>query len=217
MSGGSRRRSASHRADGPATSSLRIIGGAWRGRRLEFPALPGLRPTPDRVRETLFNWLAPWMPGLRCLDLCAGSGALGLEAASRGASEVVLVEAAPPAARALTTNLRRLQAGGQVRVLLDDARHALSGLQASGWQPQLVLLDPPFADTDLARELLQQLLAGADLPEWLYLEQPLNGGVAEADWAEGWALYRARRAGQVCYRLLRSRDLAAPPAVGAAR
>ena len=84
---------------GGHANQLRVIGGQWRGRRLTFPDLPGLRPTPDRVRETLFNWLAPVLPGARCLDLFAGSGALGIEALSRGAAEVVFVERHPLAAR----------------------------------------------------------------------------------------------------------------------
>src|SRR3981189_3035470 len=86
-------------------NSVRIIGGGWRGRRVNFPDVPGLRPTPDRVRETLFNWLQHAVAGARCLDLFAGSGALGLEALSRGASEVVFVEQFPAAARPLQDRL----------------------------------------------------------------------------------------------------------------
>jgi len=94
-----------------STGRLRIIGGRWRGRRLHFPAVAGLRPTPDRVRETLFNWLAAPLPGARCLDLYAGSGALGLEALSRGAAAVTFVEKTAVAARALVEHLRAL--GGE--------------------------------------------------------------------------------------------------------
>src|SRR6186997_1237352 len=90
------------RAERPGLrNELRIIGGEWRGRRVQFPPLPGLRPSPDRVRETLFNWLAPVIEGARCLDLFAGSGALGLEAASRGAASVVLVDHDPRVRAAL--------------------------------------------------------------------------------------------------------------------
>ena len=87
-------------------NQLRIIGGQWRGRKLTFPDVPGLRPTGDRIRETLFNWLAPALPGARCLDLFAGSGALGLEAASRGARQVVMVESDHRAAEALRDHQR---------------------------------------------------------------------------------------------------------------
>ncbi len=97
---------------GERTNQLRIIGGQWRSRRLEFPDVPGLRPTPDRVRETLFNWLAPVLPGARCLDLFAGSGALGIEALSRGAAEAVFFERHPVAVGALRENLARLNARG---------------------------------------------------------------------------------------------------------
>ena len=93
---------------GSHPNQIRIIGGQWRSRRLEFPNAPGLRPTPDRVRETLFNWLAPVLPGARCLDLFAGSGALGIEALSRGAAEVLFIEREPLAVRALRENLTRL-------------------------------------------------------------------------------------------------------------
>src|ERR1700686_5790021 len=94
-------------------NSLRIIGGGWRGRRVSFPDIPGLRPTPDRVRETLFNWLQHDIAGARCLDLFAGSGALGLEALSRGAKELVFVEQAVAASPALQEQLLRL--GGDRR------------------------------------------------------------------------------------------------------
>ena len=97
---------------GERAQQLRVIAGRWRSRRLSFPELPGLRPTPDRVRETLFNWLAPVLPGARCLDLFAGSGALGIEALSRGAAEVVFVERHPVAIRALRENLARLNGAG---------------------------------------------------------------------------------------------------------
>src|SRR5471032_1234840 len=90
-----------------ALGQLRIIGGQWRSRRFTFPDIPGLRPTPDRVRETLFNWLQNDIAGARCLDLFAGSGALGLEALSRGAAEVVFVEQAVPASRVLQEQLIR--------------------------------------------------------------------------------------------------------------
>ena len=102
------RKTPNPRPTAPATSQLRIIGGQWRGRKLNFPAVDGLRPTGDRIRETLFNWLAPELPGARCLDLFAGSGALGLEALSRGAGYSLLLERDPSAAQALRANLQLL-------------------------------------------------------------------------------------------------------------
>ena len=125
---------------------LRIIGGMWRGRKLRFPPSPEIRPTPDRVRETLFNWLAARLPGARCLDLFAGSGALGLESLSRGAAHVTFVERDAAAARELRARLsewgatrRRGRARGRV---------ALSRRWRAGSQPfDIVFLDPPF-DSD---------------------------------------------------------------------
>ena len=101
-------------------NELRIIGGKWRGRRVRFPSLPELRPSPDRVRETLFNWLAPVIEGARCLDLFAGSGALGLEAASRGAAKVVLVDRDPRVHAALLASIAQLD-GDAVETVCDDA------------------------------------------------------------------------------------------------
>ncbi|MEP6547214.1 MAG: 16S rRNA (guanine(966)-N(2))-methyltransferase RsmD, partial [Gammaproteobacteria bacterium] len=98
-------------------NSVRIIGGSWRGRRINFPDIPGLRPTPDRVRETLFNWLQHDIAGARCLDLFAGSGALGLEALSRGAKELVFVEQAVAAARGLKEQLTRLGGASKAQVV----------------------------------------------------------------------------------------------------
>jgi 16S rRNA (guanine966-N2)-methyltransferase len=106
------------------------------------PDLPGLRPTPDRVRETLFNWLAPALPGARCLDLFAGSGALGIEALSRGAAEVVFVERHPLAIRALRENLARLNGAG-ARV---EPAEALAWLRQPGTPFEIALLDPPFGE-----------------------------------------------------------------------
>ncbi|MGB5475363.1 MAG: 16S rRNA (guanine(966)-N(2))-methyltransferase RsmD [Gammaproteobacteria bacterium] len=176
---------------------LRIIGGSWRGRKLAFAPIPGLRPTPDRVRETLFNWLAPVIRGARCLDLFAGSGALGIEAASRGAAECVLVEHDAQAVRVLREQVGRLDAT-QVRVVEADALHWLC------LDPQpfdIVFLDPPFS-AGLLPECMRLLEARGWLaPEtWIYLE----AGAAEApELPDNWELYRDRRAGQVSYRLVR--------------
>ena len=128
-------------------NKIRIIGGSWRGRRVSFPDTPGLRPTPDRVRETLFNWLQPSIVESRCLDLFAGSGALGLEALSRGAREVVFVEKDPLTARALQAELTRLGGHPRARVMeLGAARF----LRVPGEPFDVVFLDPPFGIGALA-------------------------------------------------------------------
>ena len=182
---------------GGHTNRIRIIGGQWRSRRLEFPDAPGLRPTPDRVRETLFNWLAPVLPGARCLDVFAGSGALGIEALSRGAAEVVFVEHDPAAVRALRDNLARLKAeGGRV-----ERVEALTWLRQPGTPFEIVFLDPPF-DADLLEPVCAALETGGWLTAtaWIYLE-------AEAGWQPalpvGWTLHREKTAGMVAYRLAR--------------
>lgn len=128
------------RRRGEKTSQLRIIGGEWRSRLIRFPCVEGLRPTPDRVRETLFNWLGQDLTGQSCLDLFAGSGALGFEAASRGAHSVVMVESNPQAAEALRTN-RALLAGERVEILQADA---LAFLRAEMRRFDRVFLDPPY-------------------------------------------------------------------------
>ena len=129
---------------------LRIIGGTWRGRRLRFPAAAAIRPTPDRERETLFNWLAARVPGARALDLFAGSGALGLEALSRGAAHVTFVEQDETAARELRARLLEWQAQG-AEVRRADALRYLAGTPAAPFT--LVFLDPPFGSGLLARAL----------------------------------------------------------------
>src|SRR6202041_2575159 len=132
-------------------NSVRIIGGGWRGRRVNFPDLPGLRPTPDRVRETLFNWLQHAVVGSRCLDLFAGSGALGLEALSRGAKELVFVEQAVAASRTLQEQLVRLGGERKGRVVeMGAARYLRTAAQPGGGPFDIVFLDPPFDRDALA-------------------------------------------------------------------
>jgi len=120
---------------------IRIIGGKWRGRKLTVPDAPGLRPTPDRVRETLFNWLQPIITGARCLDLYAGTGILGLEAVSRGAAEAVLVEQDSALIDRIKLNIEMLDAGADVRV---EQAEALLWLRHNKTRFDLVFLDPPF-------------------------------------------------------------------------
>ena len=128
---------------GQPSHEVRIIGGQWRRTRLKVLDKPGLRPTPDRVRETLFNWLGQDLRGLRCLDAFAGSGALGFEAASRGAVEVLMLELDPGLATHLRSQAQRLQAS-QVRVQTGDALAGLRQASAGAWD--VVFLDPPFGD-----------------------------------------------------------------------
>src|SRR6184192_669504 len=137
---------------------VRIIGGTWRGRKVRFPASAAIRPTPDRVRETLFNWLGTRTPGARALDLFAGSGALGLEALSRGASHVTFVEQDEAAVRELRARLAEWQAGDAC-VMRADALRYLAG-EARPFD--LVFLDPPFASELLggAARVLEAKQAG---------------------------------------------------------
>src|SRR5580765_3370760 len=125
--------------------ALRIVGGKYRSRMLRVPARPGLRPTPDRVRETLFNWLGQWLDGLACLDLFAGSGALGFEAASRGAARVVMVESDRAAFAALEATRERIGARAVELVQGDALRYLAQG----GERFDVVFLDPPFRQNAL--------------------------------------------------------------------
>jgi len=172
---------------------VRIIGGAWRSRLVYFPPRQDLRPTPDRVRETLFNWLEQDLTGKTCLDLFAGSGALGFEAASRGAQRVVMVERDLATFRALAASRTALAAAA---VELERA-DALEFLRENGGVYDVVFLDPPFkADywPRLAPLLPPHLAPGA----LVYHE-----GAARPVLPPGWTVHREGRAGQVTYQLLR--------------
>ncbi|HZX70805.1 MAG TPA: 16S rRNA (guanine(966)-N(2))-methyltransferase RsmD [Rhodanobacter sp.] len=176
---------------------IRIIGGSLRNSRLQVPELPGLRPTPERVRETLFNWLAPVIDGARCLDLCAGTGALGIEACSRGAASVQLVERDARAAQALRENLARLRVDtAQLSTL--DARAFLAGTAQAF---DLVFLDPPFA-LDMWAELAGQLEAGGWLAAnaLIYVESSRAGAPGLPP---NWYVHRKGHAGEVGFALYR--------------
>lgn len=176
---------------------VRIIGGTLRGRRLMVPEHPGLRPTGDRVRETLFNWLRPHLPGSRCLDCFAGTGALGFEASSRGAGRVLLLELDPRQARALRVNAEALGAR-QVDILNADALDWLERQQSEPFD--LVFLDPPFAAGLLAPSCHLLAKRGWLAPGALvYLETAAN-----APWPPlpaGWDWWREGRAGRVRFAL----------------
>lgn len=180
-----------------APGSVRIIGGRWRGTKLPVPDVPGLRPTPDRVRETVFNWLQPALPGARVLDLFAGSGAFGLEALSRGAAEAHLVEQDARVAEALHATVARLEAGGVAHVHRADARAWLRAPVHGRFD--LVFVDPPFA-AGLWDEVLSALPPWLSEEAWLYVEAPAGHPVSVP---EGWTLHRDGRTREVRYVLFR--------------
>jgi 16S rRNA (guanine(966)-N(2))-methyltransferase RsmD len=187
-----------------APQRVRLIGGRWRRSLLPVIDAPGLRPTPDRVRETLFNWLGQDLTGLVCADLFAGTGALGLEAASRGAAVVHLAETAPAARRALQAAIDRLGAAEQVRLHAGDALGLLQRLRAAGVHLDLVFVDPPFRQDLLAGVLpvLAPLLNPA--AAWVYVESEAALDEAQVrDWLGPDArIARRAAAGQVHYHLL---------------
>ncbi len=179
---------------------VRIIGGHWRSRRLEFPQSAGLRPTPDRVRETVFNWLAPVLPGAACLDLFAGSGAFGFEAVSRGAARAVLVERDAGAVAALHASRAKLAADATEIVAGD----ALAYLNGPVFAFDVVFLDPPYAAGLLAPCLALLAARGWLRPGgWVYLEAPAGETPALPS---GWEIVRSKTAGQVGYHLARTKN-----------
>jgi 16S rRNA (guanine966-N2)-methyltransferase len=180
-------------------NSVRIIGGGWRGRRIHFPDSPGLRPTPDRVRETLFNWLQFSLAGARCLDLYAGSGALGCEALSRGAREVVFVDAAAEVVHSLREELERLEGTARARLLQSTAGRYLS---QPGEPFDVIFLDPPFAEDALAEPVALIDSSGWVKPGgWVYLESARQSGAPLLP--PGWDLVKSKSAGEVGYHLAR--------------
>jgi 16S rRNA (guanine966-N2)-methyltransferase len=186
---------------GSPSGRLRIVAGKWRSRLLPIADEPGLRPTSERIRETLFNWLAPTVEGSRCLDLFAGSGALGLEALSRGASEVVFVEKSANAVAVLERSISKLEATGAEVLKMD----AMIYLRAEPEAFDIVFLDPPF-DADIGGDLCRLL----DERGWLasgaqvYLEQDRERPLPELP--AGWEVQREKKAGQVRYALLAIKD-----------
>lgn len=177
---------------------IRIIGGAWKRTRLPVAQRPGLRPTPDRVRETLFNWLGQDLSGWRCLDAFAGTGALGFEAASRGAASVQLVESDAALVAQLHTLQQRLQATA-MRVQRGDGVAALK--QAAPASLDLVLLDPPF-DSDFFTPALQAAAQAVSAQGFVYLEAP-RAWVDDELAAWGLAVHRHLKAGAVHAHLLK--------------
>ena len=178
-------------------NTVRIIGGEWRRRVLRFPDSEGLRPTPDRVRETLFNWLGQDLSGRSCLDLFAGSGALGFEAASRGASKVVMVENSPSVFQALEANARLLDAGERLRIVRADAVKFASPPSGDGARFDVLFLDPPYRQGWIERiePLLPGMLADDGV---LYVESE-----RQLEACGDWRTVRSGKAGQVFYHLMR--------------
>ena len=183
---------------GGGRGEVRIIGGCWRGRRLQFPRTQSLRPTPDRIRETLFNWLQFEIAGRRCLDLFAGSGALGFEALSRGAAAVVFVEHDPAAAGAIRTSVQRLGSDLARVEAMDSFSFLARG--CAGTPFDVAFLDPPYHADCLGRAC-----AALESGRWLapgafvYLEDDAARGVPRLP--PGWTLLRSRKAGEVGYHL----------------
>jgi len=179
---------------------VRIIGGRWRGTRLNVGDAPGLRPTSDRVRETLFNWLQPMLPGARALDLFAGSGALGMEALSRGAASAVLVERDPALAAELRALAARLPGGEAAQVVQADALAWLAqppAADAPGFD--LAFVDPPFA-AGLWQAVWPALLPKLAPAAWLYVEAPLQTPLALPP---AWTPHREGSTREVRYALYR--------------
>ena len=194
----------------PHSNQVRIIGGAWKRTALPVLDALGLRPTPDRVRETVFNWINHLRDGAwaeaECLDLFAGSGALGFEAASRGAKSVTMVDAHSPVIRQLDDIKTKLRAE-QVHLLRGDALLSAQGMAARGQRFDLIFLDPPYQQDFLARTLplcIGLLKEGA----LVYAESglPLTfdeaAGETKPEWMAGWDVIRADKAGTVFYHLL---------------
>ena len=188
-----------------ATGSVRIIGGRWRGTRLPVLDVPGLRPTSDRARETLFNWLAPALPGARVLDLFAGSGALGLEALSRGAREAVLVERDRAAAGSLRHAVARLHADAQAQVVVADAIEFLRAPLQGRFD--VVFLDPPFA-ADPWPAIWGALPPWLAADAWVYAEWQPAAATAPHP---GLRLHREGRTRDARHALYRRGTLAADP------
>ncbi len=195
----SRGAAAGQASRGGRAHTIRIIGGDWKRTPLPVLDLEGLRPTPDRVRETLFNWLGQRLDGLRCLDLFAGSGALGFEAASRGAARVVMVERSAKAAAQLRANQAHLGAR-MIEIAEADALRLAASLAPASFD--VVFLDPPFGDEAMlarAIELAAPLVAAGG---FLYIESGAAIDPASTEALAGWSVVREGKAGAVFHHLL---------------
>ncbi len=184
----------------PRQGQLRIVAGNWRSRLLQIADVPGLRPTAERIRETLFNWLSPRLHGARCLDLCAGTGALGIEALSRGALRVVFVERSPVATKTLKANIASLSASG-AEVLNIDALKYLAGSNIEAFD--IVFIDPPFAD-DLQHELCRLLAEQQWLADDARVYVEMDRDQPDLRLPENWQELKNRTTGNVRYVLAKN-------------
>jgi 16S rRNA (guanine966-N2)-methyltransferase len=180
------------------SNGVRIISGDWRGRRLKVADVPGLRPTGDRCRETLFNWLQPWISGADCADLFAGTGALGFEAASRGAASVLMIEKHPRAQEVLRQSIEQLQAV-QVNLHAGGAMSMLEDIKQDSFD--LVFVDPPF-DSNLGGLVLERLdkIAAVRRGGFIYVESPASKSISPP---EDWRVWRDQQLGEVRMQLFR--------------
>jgi len=180
------------------SNSVRIIGGDWRGRRLQVADVPGLRPTGDRCRETLFNWLQPWVAAADCADLFAGTGALGFEAASRGAASVLMIEKHRRAQMVLRQSIEQLQAV-QIKLHEGGAMSLIDEFKPDSYD--LVFVDPPF-DSNLGGIVLKRLDETACVRRggFVYVESPASTVLPAP---EGWSLWRDQQIGDVRMQLFR--------------
>jgi len=179
------------------TGKIRLIGGKHGGRRLSFPLLEGVRPTPERVRETIFNWLAGYVEGACCLDLCCGSGALGLEALSRGAASLVLVDSSAAIIKNLRHNLLELKENAETVQL--DASTWLAQ-QADTKRYDIIFLDPPY-QSGLLAPLCQKIAAKDMLTPGGHIYLETMASAAWLDLPDPWTLVKQKRAGEVLYTL----------------
>ncbi|WP_206954624.1 16S rRNA (guanine(966)-N(2))-methyltransferase RsmD [Trinickia acidisoli] len=180
--------------------TVRIIGGDWKRTPLQVLDLEGLRPTPDRVRETLFNWLGQRLDGWRCLDVFAGTGALGFEAASRGAARVLMVERNAKAAHQLRETRARLSAQA-VEVVEADGLRLAGGLPPGSFD--VVFLDPPFGEVLVLARALESAAPLVAQGGYLYVESGSPLALGDVDVLAGWQIVRQGKAGAVHYHLLR--------------
>jgi len=185
----------------PTNNQIRIIGGEHRGRKLTFPDSEGLRPTPDRVRETVFNWLQATIPGAVCLDLFAGTGVLGFEALSRGAAKAIFVERDATVHKALQSNLGLLKLTDKSELIQSDALGVIPDLEKVSID--LIFLDPPYGK-GLVSECLKKLYDCQCLKSkaLLYLEQESQLG--EPELPDNWQILKSKQAGQVSYYLVQT-------------
>lgn len=184
----------------PGSSNvLRLVGGRHRGRKLQFPSARGLRPTADRTRETLFNWLAPVINGSVCLDLFAGSGALGFEALSRGARHVTMLEMAMPVFRQLQQNADLLGETEHTELLHQSALSWIE--QSTDRQFDVIFIDPPFKE-NLLEQIIEKLINQNMVKPsgFIYVER--DKGQQLPDFPHGYSVIRDKTAGQVAYSLI---------------